>query len=125
MQIPDRQTYDATVALNYSGAKALLVSGAHYRHYLNQDREPTPALILGSAIHCAVLQPELYGSLYATAPEGIDRRTSAGKASWAEFATLNEGKTILKAEDALTVEQMSTAARDLLAKHKVTIARPK
>ncbi len=123
MQIPDRQTYDKTEALNYSGAKALLISGLHYQQYLKRDQEQTPALILGSAIHCAVLQPDLYASLYATAPEGIDRRTTAGKAAWAEFATLNAGKTILKAEDALTVDQMSVAARELLAKHKVTIAR--
>lgn len=123
MIIPDRQTYDATVALNYSGAKALLISGLHYKNYLAQTREATPALTIGSATHCAVLQPELYDSLYATAPEGIDRRTSAGKAAWAEFATLNEGKTILKAEDALQVDRVATAARELLAKHKVTIVR--
>lgn len=123
MQIPDRKTYDATAALNYSGAKALLQSGLHYRHYLSQDREPTPALTLGSATHCAVLQPELYDGLYATAPEGIDRRTSAGKIAWAEFSALNEGKTILKAEDALQVQSIATAARDLLARHKVTIVK--
>ena len=122
MQIPDRKTYDQTAALNYSGAKSLLVSPLHYRAYLAQDREPTPALTLGSAIHCAVLQPDLYGSLYATAPEGIDRRTTAGKEAWATFSTLNAGKTILKAEDALVVDQMSVAARELLARHKVTIA---
>lgn len=123
MQIPDRKTYDATPALNYSGSKYLITSPFHYQTYLRQEREVTPALILGSAIHCAVLQPHLYASQYATAPEGIDRRTTAGKNAWAEFATLNEGKTILKAEDALTVDQMSVAARELLARHKVTIAR--
>jgi PDDEXK-like domain of unknown function (DUF3799) len=123
MQIPDRKTYDATAALNYSGAKALIVSGLHYQAYLNQDREVTPALTLGSALHCAVLQPELYAGLYATAPEGIDRRTTAGKAAFAEFATINEGKTILKSEDSLQVERMATAARDLLARHKVTIVK--
>jgi hypothetical protein len=123
MQIPDRKTYDATPALNYSGAKALIVSGLHYQAYLNQDREVTPALTLGSALHCAVLQPELYDGLYATAPEGIDRRTTAGKAAFAEFATVNEGKTILKSEDALQVDRMATAARDLLARHKVTIVK--
>ncbi len=123
MQIPDRQCYDATPALNYSGAKALLISGLHYQQYLKRDKEPTPALVIGSATHCAVLQPELYGSLYAAAPEGIDRRTSAGKAAWAEFATLNEGKTILKPEDALQVERVAGAACDLLARHKVSIAK--
>lgn len=123
MQIPDRKTYDATAALNYSGSKALLQSGLHYQAYLRQDREPTPALTLGSAIHCAVLQPDLYASLYAVAPEGIDRRTTAGKAAWAEFQTLNAGKTILKSEEALVVDQMSVAARELLARHKVTIAK--
>ena len=123
MQIPDRKTYDQTAALNYSGAKEILKSPLHYRKYLSQEREVTPALTIGSAVHCAVLQPELYGSLYATAPDGIDRRTTAGKEAWATFSTLNAGKTILKAEEGLVVDQLSVAARELLARHKVTIAR--
>ena len=41
--IQHRVIYDGIHALNYSGAKELLKSPAHYQAYLNQEREETKA----------------------------------------------------------------------------------
>lgn len=82
-------------------------SPAHYRASLLFPRPETPALVMGSAIHAAVLEPDLFEARYIAAPV-IDRRTSAGKAAWGEFQMSAAGRIIL------TQEQMDAAcaARD-------------
>lgn len=93
-------------------------SPKHYwQKYLNPDREPeepTPALVLGSAVHSAILEPDLFTSEFVGSP-GFDRRTKAGKADYEAFAAENTGKTIL------TDDQMQTclAIRDAVHTHPV------
>jgi hypothetical protein len=97
--IQHRVLYDGIQALNYSGAKELLKSPAHYQSYLNQEREETKALRMGSLIHCAVLQPELLNEKFVTAPE-CDRRTKDGKETYAAFqSSLKPGMTVVTAEE--------------------------
>lgn len=94
-------------------------SPAHYfERYLNPDREPeekTPALILGDAIHKAVLEPDLLTQRYAFRPEGIDGRTKDGKAALADLAAANLGKTILSVNDYKTL----IGVRDSAHRHPV------
>ena len=114
MQLPTREIYDKSEALNFSGAKELLKSGLHYQAYLKRDREPTKALRIGSATHKLALEgSEAFEAAYAVAPD-CDKRTSAGKAEWAAFAAENAGKEILSAEEADLVAHMAGAARGRL-----------
>lgn len=65
----------------------------------NPDREPdepTEAMMLGTAIHCASLEPDEFPYRYEIAPEGITRRSAIGKAFFEELAA--EGKTALTSE---------------------------
>jgi hypothetical protein len=62
----------------------------HLKHYLDQGRPDTPALISGSAAHVAVLERARFDELYVQGPEG-DRRTKATKAAWEE-AEAEHGK---------------------------------
>lgn len=77
-------------------------SPLHYWHqYLNPEREPevkTPDLIKGSAIHAAILQPDLAEELVII---GLphDRRSKDNKQAWAEFELKHAGKFILKPDD--------------------------
>lgn len=93
-------------------------SPRHYWHrYINPDRErdePTPALVLGSAVHSIILEPDLFATEYVANP-GIERRSNAGKAEYAAFVAENKGKTIL--DD----DQMQTclAIRDAVHAHPV------
>lgn len=108
--------YHAHPAVSKSHLDKVAKSPAHYfEAYLNPDRvipEPTPAMVLGTALHTAVLEPALWGEQFAVAPEGIDRRTKAGKEAWAEFEAGSQGKTLLKAEDADQVRRMAKAVHD-------------
>jgi hypothetical protein len=73
-------------------------SPAHAYEYMNNPPEQTPALIMGTAVHMATLQPELFDQHYAMAPE-CDRRTKEGKAQYAAFQEEHAGATILSADD--------------------------
>lgn len=81
------------------------IAGASPRHYwwkyINPDREPqapTPAMVLGSAIHSIILEPDLFTQEYVPNP-GIERRSNAGKAEYAAFVAEHKGKIILEDED--------------------------
>jgi len=55
--------------------------------------EPTPAMVLGSLVHCLVLEgDEIFDDRYITSA-GIDRRTKAGREQYAALA--GSGKTII------------------------------
>lgn len=89
--------------------------------------EETEAMREGTALHCAVLEPERFEAEYVVSPK-FDRRTKVGKADSAAFAAANAGKRVLDAEQWELVRQMAQAiddnqdARDLLsgAENEVT-----
>ena len=86
--------------------------------YVNPERvraEPTPAMVMGSAVHSAVLEPDLFPLEYVQAPTGINKRTNAGKAEFAAFEAANKGKTVLDVEDFATC----LAVRDAVHRHPV------
>lgn len=60
--------------------------------------EPTPAMILGSAVHKLVLEPNEFDDEFAVEP-CVDKRTKIGKETIAEFAEKNADKTIISAND--------------------------
>jgi len=87
----------------------------YYERYLNPNALPqkeTPALIIGSAAHCAVFEPQEFGKRYAVAPR-VDRRTKAGKEQWEAFliAAALKGLTPLDAESATMVERIMESVR--------------
>lgn len=88
-------------------------SPLHYwARFLDPNRvepEPTPAMQLGSALHTHVLELDQWDARYAIAPEGIDRRTKAGKAEWDAFTAAATGRTVLAKADAELVMRMGQA----------------
>jgi exodeoxyribonuclease VIII len=109
--IQHRVLYDGIQALNYSGSKELLKSPAHYQAYLNQEREETKALRMGSLIHCAVLQPEMLNEKFITAPE-CDRRTKDGKATYEAFqSSLKPGQTVVSFEESAECHLIASHAK--------------
>ena len=61
--------------------------------------EDTPSLIIGRAVHKAVLEgQDAFNAEFAIGPE-VDKRTKAGKEEWAAFEAENQSKVILKKED--------------------------
>lgn len=75
----------------------------YYAHYLDPNRvkePPTKAMIVGSAVHGAVLEPESFASAYVVAPD-VNKRTNAGKAEYEAFCAeaAANGATVLDEGD--------------------------
>ncbi|MEY8688406.1 MAG: PD-(D/E)XK nuclease-like domain-containing protein [Leptothrix sp. (in: b-proteobacteria)] len=131
----DNDTYQASDAISKSQLDAIAKSPLHWWHrYVNPDREPsesTPALVLGSAVHAAVLEPDLFLSQYAVAPEDAPKRPTSRQieakkpsietldaiAYWRDFEAANTGKILL------TPDQMKAAIGMRDAAHSHPIAR--
>lgn len=96
-ELPGDQ-YHSGPGISNSGLGLIARSPLHYwSKYLDPNREPeepTPALELGTAVHCAILEPEEFSKRYKVAPD-VDRRTKAGKELYEAFlAELGDAKAI-------------------------------
>ena len=96
--------------LSYSALKAFAKSPNHYLQYVNREFVETPAMVLGSALHCAVLEPDEYSKRYTIAPK-FDRRTKAGKEQAEAWALASDGVIGITAEQAQAVAAMKHAIR--------------
>ena len=103
--------YHRHLAISKSGLDVVAKSPLHYwARFLDPNRvvpEPTPAMAIGSAVHTHVLELDQWDARYVTAPEGIDRRTKAGKAEWEAFTTAATGRIVLPKADADLVMRMA------------------
>lgn len=97
------------------------IAGASPKHYfwkyLHPDRErqePTPAMIMGTAVHTAVLEPDLFPSEVIESPE-FDRRSKVGRAEYEAFQLEHKGRIVLAPEDYATC----LAIRDAVHMHPV------
>lgn len=100
------EQYHAAEGISKSGLDLIARSPYLYRH--RQAVEQTKAMLIGSAVHCAVLEPALFPHRYTVAP-AADGRTKAGKELLARFAEDNAGKTILPPADYEQVVAMANA----------------
>ncbi|MDP3328760.1 PD-(D/E)XK nuclease-like domain-containing protein [Parvibaculum sp.] len=109
--------YHAAPGISKSHLDQIDITPAHYfARYLDPSREEeekTPALILGDAIHKAVLEPDLFESRFVARPKGIDGRTNAGKAQLAALFADAGDRTVLGTDDYKT----AIAVRDSVHRH--------
>ena len=84
----------------------------HLRSYLDSPpAAATPALIMGSAVDCLIFEPDNFRDHFVVAPE-CDRRTTAGKATWAEVqAEAGSRKQVLKMSEHLEALQTAASVR--------------
>jgi hypothetical protein len=78
------------------------------RHVIERIRNPKPAnesQVLGSALHCAILQPHLFPDKFAVWPGG-DRRRKEVKDAYEQFMQNHASKEILSSEQGKQVEGM-------------------
>lgn len=98
--------YKATRGHNWSKVKAMADSALAYKYGLDHDREDTPALALGRAVHTLVFEPDNFGSEYAIFGGAVRK----GK-EWDAFAADNEGRTIFKQNEIEQAREMAAAVR--------------
>lgn len=94
-------------AVSNSFLSKFSISPAHAKAY-EEGHDPTDAMILGTAYHSKVLQPDEFDKLCAIEPE-VNHRTKAGKETLARFAKDNEGKAIISLEDHALLDKMVEA----------------
>lgn len=107
--------YHANPAISHSKLETFRRRPAlYFKKYIAKTiipSESSPAFRLGSAAHCAVLEPKHFASRYVVRPIGVDRRTKEGKEAWAKFEADNAGKTVIDADEMTTVMEMEGAVR--------------
>lgn len=122
------EEYTKLEALNYSGIKEILKSPAHYQAYLKKPREPSQAMVLGDALHTALLEPQLFTHKFYTVENVEDPRadglpkmnTKEGKAAWDIINKDSKGKLVISEAQAkditLMIEKLYSkkTIRDLL-----------
>ena len=102
--------YHALDAVSKSDLDRIARSPAHWKY---GEREETAAMRIGSAVHCAVLEPERFATDYAVAPPTslCDKRTKAGKEQFAAFEEENAGKTVLTFEEGTLCAHLAASVR--------------
>lgn len=104
--------YAEIPAVNISSLKEIKRSPQHYRHRLANPRE-TNAMRLGTAAHCAVLEPERFAREFIA----WTRTTESGRAAprsgkaWDTYNAENADKTILTADEYALAVAMRDAVR--------------
>jgi hypothetical protein len=114
------EEYSSSQALNQSMLKDVLRVSPFYAHHRArvEKREETPAMKIGTALHCKVLEPKKYGSGYAVLPEGLDRRKTEHKALYNEFMEANAGRILLKHEESELINSMAESVAPLIKPRK-------
>ncbi len=100
---PALRTCDADGTHHWSTLKKIGDSGRQYIHAVNTPFEPTPAMLLGTAVHAIVLGARP-GASVAVYPG----KTRSGKA-WDEFATAHAGSDIVTASEWSRAEVIANA----------------
>lgn len=95
--------YHAHHAISKSGLDLVAKSPAHYA--ARDFREPTPAMLIGTAIHLAILEPDRFDAEYHVT-EALDRRQKAYKEAVEEFGV----ERVLLPHDAEHVRAIQSAA---------------
>jgi|TARA_B100000768_G_scaffold166672_1_gene170211 hypothetical protein len=113
--IKDDESYFADNMYVTSSMSKQLSSGStlQLEHYLNTEHKESEALLVGSAFHCFILEPEEFDKRYVYAPK-IDKRTKAGKELYAEFLETIGDRKPVPAHYEFAFESM----QERLSKHK-------
>jgi exodeoxyribonuclease VIII len=116
--------YHASPAISKSGLDLIRRAPYLYAYRRENPQEPTPAMRLGTLTHTAVLEPDRFEQDTIVRPEGVDRRTSAGKADWAAFELEAEGREIITNEEGAKLAAIRDAVRSHPAAAKALAGSP-
>lgn len=81
------------------------VCPAYFKWCEDNPQEPSEDMVIGSAFHKIVLEPETFYDEFAVMPN-VDRRTTQGKMKYAEFIIEADGKTVITQEQYETIYGM-------------------
>ena len=109
----ENAAYHRHAAVSKSHLDLVARSPLHYwARYVDPNRvdpEPTPAMLLGTALHTLVLELDQFDQRYVVAPEGVDRRTKAGKELYAAWEAEAGDRAVISRGDLNQVHAMARA----------------
>lgn len=79
-----KELQEGNFTLSFSSLSAFAVSPREFIRYKLQERVTTPAMILGEAVHCLVLEPEKFNERFFIAPD-VNAATKEGRAAWVKL----------------------------------------
>lgn len=103
--------YHSHEAVSASMLKRLVMNDEVYEVANGIKTETTAAMVLGSVIHCLILEPHKFSEEYAVMPK-CDLRTKDGKAMKAAFEEMANEKTVITESDYETALQCVEAFKD-------------
>ena len=89
------RAYDQLDAVRNSLLTKFARTPAHAREHIEAPDAPTPAMILGQAVHRAILQPDTLNQFFARST-AQEKRTKADKVAWAEVEAAHPDCHILR-----------------------------
>lgn len=119
------EEYHAIEAMSNSGLRLFARSPWHYRNRVPVT--PTKAMLNGTLLHCAQLEPDALAARYAFVPDGAPKRpteaqwnaaksnesSTAAKAWWSEFLdTVGQRQVVEAADYAITQAQLRAIAAE-------------
>lgn len=108
------EEYHAAPGISKSGLDKVAKSPRHYwARYVDPNRgleKSTPAMVLGTATHVAVLETEQFAVRYVAAPE-CDKRTKEGKAIFEKFNAEAGDRIVLTADEYALALRLSEAVQ--------------
>ena len=106
-------------AVNNSLLKILAKkSPLHAKAFIERPPAPSDAFIFGKAVHCLILEPDLFENYYAVAPK-CDRRTKVGKELWAAFLKNANGKEAVTYDNYAKMREIQAAIKRQAMNHYV------
>lgn len=111
IDIPAHEYHADKNVVGHSALVEMLRSPKHFWHRLNAPHQPTPAMLLGTAVHTAVLEPHVFKQDYVVSPK-FDRRTKDGKAEAAAWEENNQGKSTISEDDMSAIVGIQSAVAE-------------
>jgi exodeoxyribonuclease VIII len=119
------EDYLKIAALSASGIKRVLQSPMHYRYDQDNPSEPTDSMLIGTALHMAVLEPDRFAADLLVIPDDAPKRPTAVQRRalkpspaalesirfWSDFEASAQGKLVLNAEQLAQVRGMAGAVQ--------------
>ena len=130
--MPDSIYHSISTAVSASSLKRLAASTPlHLRHALDNVTS-SPAMTIGSALHCSVLQCDDYENQFVVLPDGLDRRTKEGKLQYdaavakasltnAKVLTFDQDQLVIAMTDAIIRNASATSILQLCPNREVSI----
>lgn len=103
------EDYHNAPGLSSTSLKRVLISPATYQYFQKNPEPISEAIEHGRILHTLILEPEKFDSIYAVAPEELERR---GTNAWKDFVSKNPGKHHIKANEFSNAKQMAEVARN-------------